>query len=66
MKQATRAAHDVTALMGMSDEAHLYWTEVLTGLEPQRVSAARAEIASSGFRQLEALLADDVDAATAP
>lgn len=49
-----------------TDESLLYWTEVLTGLEPERVVRARDEIADWGFEHVGAeMLADTVDAAVA-
>jgi hypothetical protein len=49
-----------------NDESLLYWTEVLTGLERDRVVRARTEVASWGYAHVSnALLEGTVDAAVA-
>ncbi len=50
----------------MTDDSLLYWTEVLTGLEPERVARAREQIAVWGFEHVSIeMLEDSVDAAVA-
>lgn len=50
----------------MDEGALTYWTQVLTGIEPERVLAARQEVARWGFEHCEReLLQADLDAAVA-
>ena len=81
-RAAGRSIHDLAAGRGLrgfsrstsrrqngavgSDAFLLYWTKVITGLEPERIRSARDEIATwPADHPARALLAESVDAAVA-